>query len=226
MSHDAGRELPSGCWDDVLEGLARVEAAMGMHLGDAANPLLLSVRSGAAVSYCVWQAMAASAMPYAVHTLSLLPQPSASSDLLPDGLMELTDVHQWHCMQGRTARFWSLYACWMPYAAVLQFSQRLWFTAGCKLRGRTGAAHTRLGHGHIALAGLCQFYKFATSLRDAGCSQVSMPGMMDTVLNLGLNDTTAAGLATRTGNERFAYDAYRRFLDMCVLDCLAVMADQ
>ncbi|MEM1598656.1 MAG: PEP/pyruvate-binding domain-containing protein, partial [Pyrobaculum sp.] len=43
---------------------------------------------------------------------------------------------------------------------------------------------------------------------------VSMPGMMDTVLNLGLNDETVKGLAARTGNEWFAYDAYRRFLQM------------
>ena len=43
---------------------------------------------------------------------------------------------------------------------------------------------------------------------------VSMPGMMDTVLNLGLNDDTVAGLAKHTGNERFAYDSYRRFIDM------------
>ena len=43
---------------------------------------------------------------------------------------------------------------------------------------------------------------------------VSMPGMMDTVLNLGLNDETAAALARQTGDERFAYDAYRRFVAM------------
>ena len=42
----------------------------------------------------------------------------------------------------------------------------------------------------------------------------SMPGMMDTVLNLGLNDDTVAGLARQTGNERFAWDAYRRFVGM------------
>src|SRR5215207_2964984 len=41
---------------------------------------------------------------------------------------------------------------------------------------------------------------------------VSMPGMMDTVLNLGLNDETVSGLAKRTGDERFAYDSYRRFI--------------
>ena len=43
---------------------------------------------------------------------------------------------------------------------------------------------------------------------------VSMPGMMDTVLNLGMNDRVVEGLARRTGNERFAFDAYRRFIDM------------
>jgi len=43
---------------------------------------------------------------------------------------------------------------------------------------------------------------------------VSMPGMMDTVLNLGLNDRSAEGLAKRTGNDRFAYDSYRRFIQM------------
>ena len=45
-------------------------------------------------------------------------------------------------------------------------------------------------------------------------ARVSMPGMMDTVLNLGLNDEVVAGLANRTGNERFAWDSYRRFIQM------------
>ena len=45
-------------------------------------------------------------------------------------------------------------------------------------------------------------------------ARVSMPGMMDTVLNLGLNDETAVGLAKRTGDERFAFDSYRRFIQM------------
>ena len=45
-------------------------------------------------------------------------------------------------------------------------------------------------------------------------SRASMPGMMDTVLNLGLNDATAAGLAAGTGDARFAYDSYRRFIQM------------
>ena len=43
---------------------------------------------------------------------------------------------------------------------------------------------------------------------------LSMPGMMDTVLNLGLNDAVVEGLAQESGNPRFAYDAYRRFIDM------------
>lgn len=43
---------------------------------------------------------------------------------------------------------------------------------------------------------------------------ISMPGMMDTILNLGLNDETVTGLAALTDNERFAYDCYRRFIQM------------
>ncbi len=45
-------------------------------------------------------------------------------------------------------------------------------------------------------------------------ARVSMPGMMDTVLNLGLNDATVEGLATKSGDERFAWDSYRRFIQM------------
>ncbi|KAG0607867.1 hypothetical protein M758_8G061300 [Ceratodon purpureus] len=85
-----GNKLPDGLWDEVLEGLHTVEEDMGAALGDPSNPLLVSVRSGAAIS---------------------------------------------------------------------------------------------------------------------------MPGMMDTVLNLGLNDEVVEGLASRSG-ERFAYDSYRRFIDM------------
>ena len=45
-------------------------------------------------------------------------------------------------------------------------------------------------------------------------ARASMPGMMDTILNLGLNDVAVQGLARLTGNERFAYDSYRRFIQM------------
>ena len=87
----AGERLPEGLWDDVLEAVHEVERQTGKGFGDAANPLLVSVRSGA---------------------------------------------------------------------------------------------------------------KF------------SMPGMMDTVLNLGLNEETLQGLVALTGNERFGWDAYRRFIQM------------
>ncbi|HMK49740.1 MAG TPA: pyruvate, phosphate dikinase, partial [Thermodesulfovibrionales bacterium] len=87
----AGKKYPAGLWEQVLENLKKVEKAMGMKLGDTANPLLVSVRSGA---------------------------------------------------------------------------------------------------------------KF------------SMPGMMDTVLNLGLNSTTIEALIRKTGNDRFVYDAYRRLITM------------
>ena len=87
----AGKQLPAGLWDDVLEAMRQVEQRSGKGFGDPANPLLVSVRSGA---------------------------------------------------------------------------------------------------------------KF------------SMPGMMDTVLNLGLNDETLHGLIALTGNERFGWDAYRRFIQM------------
>lgn len=89
--YDSGEQFPEGMWDQVLTALETVEAATGKKFGSAANPLLVSVRSGA---------------------------------------------------------------------------------------------------------------KF------------SMPGMMDTVLNLGLNDKTMQGLAALTSNQRFAYDAYRRFIQM------------
>ncbi|MGQ3031837.1 MAG: PEP/pyruvate-binding domain-containing protein, partial [Ferrovibrionaceae bacterium] len=45
-------------------------------------------------------------------------------------------------------------------------------------------------------------------------ARASMPGMMDTILNLGLNDETVVGLAKQSGNERFAWDSYRRFIQM------------
>jgi pyruvate, orthophosphate dikinase len=102
----AGQQLPGGLWDDVLDAMREVERRSGKGFGDAANPLLVSVRSGA---------------------------------------------------------------------------------------------------------------KF------------SMPGMMDTVLNLGLNDETLQGLIALTGNERFGWDAYRRFIAMfgrIVMDVRAERFDQ
>jgi pyruvate,orthophosphate dikinase len=53
---------------------------------------------------------------------------------------------------------------------------------------------------------------------------VSMPGMLDTVLNLGLNDETVLGLAARSGDERFAWDSYRRFIVMYATTVMGVPA--
>ena len=60
-------------------------------------------------------------------------------------------------------------------------------------------------------------------------AKFSMPGMMDTVLNLGLNDETLHGLIALTGNERFGWDAYRRFIQMfgrIVMDVKAERFDE
>ena len=56
-------------------------------------------------------------------------------------------------------------------------------------------------------------------------AKFSMPGMMDTVLNLGLNDASVRGLATQTSDERFAYDSYRRFIAMYARIVLGVPGD-
>ena len=55
---------------------------------------------------------------------------------------------------------------------------------------------------------------------------VSMPGMMNTILNLGLNDAIVEGLAKKTGNPRFAYDSYRRFIQMFADVVLGVSTDK
>src|SRR5262245_3776 len=57
-------------------------------------------------------------------------------------------------------------------------------------------------------------------------ARVSMPGMMDTVLNLGLNDAAVEGLAARSGSERFAWDAYRRFVQMYADVVLGLKAER
>ena len=57
-------------------------------------------------------------------------------------------------------------------------------------------------------------------------ARFSMPGMMDTVLNLGLNEQTLQGLVALTGNERFGWDAYRRFIQMFGRIVLGVSAER
>src|SRR5439155_15140724 len=54
----------------------------------------------------------------------------------------------------------------------------------------------------------------------------SMPGMLDTVLNLGLNDRSVEGLAKQTGNDRFAWDSYRRFVQMFGNVCRGVPGEE
>jgi pyruvate,orthophosphate dikinase len=57
-------------------------------------------------------------------------------------------------------------------------------------------------------------------------AKFSMPGMMDTILNLGLNDTSVQALASRTGNDRFAWDSYRRFIQMYGNVVLGIKKDE
>ena len=57
-------------------------------------------------------------------------------------------------------------------------------------------------------------------------AEISMPGMMDTILNLGMNDKAVEGLASVTGNPRFAWDAYRRFIQMFGDVAMGVPADR
>jgi pyruvate,orthophosphate dikinase len=79
----------------------------------------------------------------------------------------------------------------------------LWSQVLAQLRRLEAAAGSRLGDPARPLL---------VSVRSG--ARASMPGMMDTVLNLGLNDATVGGLAARTKNERFAWDCYRRFLTL------------
>ncbi len=94
-------------------------------------------------------------------------------------------------------------ACVAYYGAGRQFPAGMWdqtLEALAKLEEKTGK---KLGDPADPLL---------VSVRSG--ARVSMPGMMDTVLNLGLNDQSVEGLAKLTDNPRFAYDAYRRFIQM------------
>jgi pyruvate, orthophosphate dikinase len=91
---------------------------------------------------------------------------------------------------------------WAAYnAAGKKHPPGLWSQVERNLARLEAAAGSRLGDPDRPLL---------VSVRSG--ARVSMPGMMDTVLNLGLNDRTVEGLARRTKNERFAWDCYRRFL--------------
>src|SRR5579884_1123595 len=94
-------------------------------------------------------------------------------------------------------------ACNAYYQAGKQFPPGLWEQVLAALRELEAKTGKRFGDRTNPLL---------VSVRSGAA--LSMPGMMDTVLNLGLNDATVEGLARLTGNERFAYDAYRRFIQM------------
>ncbi|HEY3138144.1 MAG TPA: pyruvate, phosphate dikinase [Blastocatellia bacterium] len=94
-------------------------------------------------------------------------------------------------------------ACNAYYAAGGKFPDRLWEQVREAMREIERATGKKFGDPTNPLL---------VSVRSG--AKFSMPGMMDTVLNLGLNDETMQGLASLTSNERFAYDAYRRFIQM------------
>ena len=94
-------------------------------------------------------------------------------------------------------------ACNAYFASGERFPDGLWEQVADGLRTVEQATGKRLGDPKDPLL---------VSVRSGAA--MSMPGMMDTVLNLGLNDETREGLARLTGNDRFAWDAYRRFIQM------------
>ena len=94
-------------------------------------------------------------------------------------------------------------ACVAYYGAGNQFPDGMWEQALEALRTVEQKAGKKLGDPNDPLL---------VSVRSG--ARASMPGMMDTVLNLGLNDESVEGLAKLTDNPRFAYDAYRRFIQM------------
>ena len=94
-------------------------------------------------------------------------------------------------------------ACNAYYGVGAKFPEGMWDEVLESMRRVENASGKKLGDPSNPLL---------VSVRSG--AKFSMPGMMDTVLNLGLNDETLTGLAHLTSNERFAYDAYRRFIQM------------
>ena len=94
-------------------------------------------------------------------------------------------------------------ACNSYYAAGEKFPDGLWDEIISAMKQVEESAGKKFGDPHNPLL---------VSVRSG--ARFSMPGMMDTVLNLGLNEDTLKGMALLTSNERFAYDAYRRFMQM------------
>ena len=93
--------------------------------------------------------------------------------------------------------------CTAYYENNQQYPEELWSQVGENLKKVEEAMGAKFGDPQKPLL---------VSVRSG--ARVSMPGMMDTVLNLGLNDETVQGVISQTRNERFAYDSYRRFINM------------
>ena len=115
------------------------------------------------------------------------------------GLSEMTNV-QLPVPPGFTI---TTEACNAYNAAGKQFPAELWSQTLAAMQEVEAASGKQFGNPRNPLL---------VSVRSG--AKFSMPGMMDTVLNLGLNTGTLQGLAQLTGNERFANDAYRRFIQM------------
>jgi pyruvate,orthophosphate dikinase len=94
-------------------------------------------------------------------------------------------------------------ACWAYYAASNQYPAGLWEEVQSTLHKVEAAVGATFGD---------QVNPLLLSVRSG--ASISMPGMMDTVLNIGLNDATVEGLSAASRNPRFAYDSYRRFITM------------
>ncbi len=94
-------------------------------------------------------------------------------------------------------------ACLLYYKNNRSLPKEIWDEVLDNLKKLEAIANKRFG---------CNDNPLLVSVRSG--AKASMPGMMDTILNLGLNDTTAEGLAKISNNPRFAYDSYRRFIQM------------
>ncbi len=115
------------------------------------------------------------------------------------GLAEMTHIGV-HVPEGFTI---TTEACTLYYESgkkIPEFVEKAIFDAVAGIEKKTGK---KFGGDHNPLL---------VSVRSG--ARVSMPGMMDTILNLGLNDVSCAAIAKETGNERFALDSYRRFILM------------
>ncbi|HEX7433993.1 MAG TPA: pyruvate, phosphate dikinase [Anaerolineaceae bacterium] len=89
------------------------------------------------------------------------------------------------------------------YSATRKFPEGMWDQAMTALKKVEAAAGKKFGDVNNPLLVSCR-----------SGAKFSMPGMMDTVLNIGLNDQTAPGMVKLTGNDRFVYDSYRRLIQM------------